>query len=126
MNKIHDGLAADAFTAPDSVKKATLCSKTGKLASSGCAYAKSGYFVAGNIPAKFCKNAHGGTEPSVSPSASPTASPTPTDGGNTQTSPAPNETVIVTDSPVQTPTPPPAATPTATPKPTATPVISLD
>ncbi len=59
MNEIHDGLDNGGITAPESVKKATLCSKTGNLASSGCVYAQSGYFAAGNIPTRFCKNAHG-------------------------------------------------------------------
>ncbi|MBQ7794128.1 MAG: PBP1A family penicillin-binding protein [Clostridia bacterium] len=123
MNKIHSGLSADAFTAPDTVKKATLCSKTGKIASSGCPYAKSGYFISGNIPTKFCKNAHG-TE--ASPSASPTASP----NAENTASPAPNEPVTIPDgaSPVPTSVPTSAPTPTSTPAPTATPdgVISLD
>ncbi len=124
MNKIHNGLEADAFTAPDSVKKATLCSKTGKIASSGCPYAKSGYFVAGNIPTKFCKNAHGGTRPSASPS--PSASPDVSEGEDVQVTPMPNETVTVPDSTAQPQTPPPAATAAPTPTPTEAPVISLD
>ncbi len=67
MNEIHDGLASGGITAPDSVKKATLCSKTGNLASSGCPYAQTGYFAAGNIPTRFCKNSHGLPEEELPP-----------------------------------------------------------
>ncbi len=60
MNKIHNGLDDAEFTPPSSVKAASICSKTGKLASSGCRYAEKDYFVAGNMPTRFCKLSHGG------------------------------------------------------------------
>lgn len=59
MDKIHKGLEASEYTAPSSVKSVSICSKTGKLASSGCGYAQTEYFVAGNAPTKFCKLSHG-------------------------------------------------------------------
>ncbi len=125
MNEINKGLEADEFTPPDSVKKATLCSNTGKLASSGCPYAKSGYFVAGNVPTKFCKNIHGGVP---LPSASPSGSPEPGDGEGTEVSPEPSGDAsggqTGTDTPIVTPAPETVATPAPTPTPA--PVISLD
>ncbi len=57
MDKIHEGITNEAFEPPETVNKATLCSKTGKLASSGCLYARSGYFAAEDIPTSFCKRA---------------------------------------------------------------------
>ncbi len=58
MNKIHEGLPDKKIEQPKSVKKATICSNTGNLASAGCSFAKSGYFASGTIPTKFCRLEH--------------------------------------------------------------------
>lgn len=77
MDKIHKGLDTAEYTAPDSVKRVTICTKTGKLASSGCGYAKTDYFVSGNVPTKSCKLSHGG---SVGESGGSRRSPSPSLG----------------------------------------------
>ncbi|MEE0944735.1 MAG: PBP1A family penicillin-binding protein [Clostridia bacterium] len=119
MNKIHNGLTSDGFEAPGSVKRTSICSKTGMLASVGCKYAISGYFVAGNIPSRFCKNSHPGDEPSVSPDST---SPSP----DASTSPEPTSATDATATPTVAPTTPvPVTTPTPTPAPTPE-HISLD
>lgn len=116
MNKIHQGLPNESFTAPDSVKRASICTRTGKLASAGCTFAQSGYFISGNVPSRFCKLEH--PEPEGEPSPSPDASPDP------NASPAPE----VTGAPINIESPPPSQEPTAAPPPAATEdnVISLD
>lgn len=126
MNKIHDGLPAAEYEPPESVKKASICSKTGKLASKGCAYAQSCYFIAGNVPTRFCKLSHGSaqgetSDKSPSPSASPSA-------GEATASPTHEDTSAVSPTPAApsaaaTPTQAPAATPAA---PADDGVISLD
>lgn len=116
MNKIHQGLSNEGFTAPDSVKRASVCSATGKLASAGCEFAVSGYFIAGNIPSRFCKLDHP-VEKNVSPSLDPNASSDP------NTSPNPNATIAPeaqSPIPIESPAAPPESTPTEAP------VISLD
>lgn len=101
MNKIHSGLSNEGFTPPDSVKKASICSATGKLASSGCPYTVTGYFIAGNVPSRFCKLSHptaadtsdASPSPSASPSDASTASPSATDSNaDTPSTSVPTET----------------------------------
>lgn len=111
MNKIHNGLSSDGFEAPASVKRTSICSKTGMLASVGCRYATSGYFIAGNIPSRFCKNIHPGDEPTPTPEgATPdpnaSASPAPT----ADTTASPSDAPASTTAPVSTPVPTPAPT----------------
>lgn len=110
MNKIHSGLTSDGFEAPESVKKTSICSQTGMLASVGCRYAISGYFVAGNLPTRFCKNAHSNgstsSQSTASPSPTATVEPTPSSGSDNNTSAEPSsETPTQTSAPVPTPTP---------------------
>ncbi len=134
MAKINDGLEPAKFEAPASLKTALICTKTGKLASSGCGYAKREYFVSGSGVKGYCKLAHGDeaeatSSPSPSPSPDATSTPdgwdisgestveptsTPTGSGNNAVS-----------TPAQTPTPTPEPTPKPTPKPTDAP-IALD
>lgn len=80
MDKVHQGLAAEGYTAPSSVKSVSVCSKTGLLASSGCGYAEKEYFVTGNAPTRFCKLSHGSSTSASNDKNSPktTASPSST------------------------------------------------
>ncbi len=80
MNKIHEGLPDKKIEQPQSVKKATICSNTGNLASAGCSFAKSGYFASGTIPTKFCRLQHileASPTPTVTPGAEVTPEATP-------------------------------------------------
>lgn len=109
MDKVHSGLSKAEYTAPDSVKRTVICTKTGKRASSGCGYAKSEYFVTGNVPSHFCKLAHGSDEKE-------TTSATPGAATSNEVSASPDSTA----QPASTATTPPASvpdTPAATPAP---------
>lgn len=83
MDKVHQGLAAEGYTAPSSVKSVSICSKTGLLASSGCGYAETEYFVTGNSPTRFCKLSHGsgtgskGTNSNEKPTKTPASTNSP-------------------------------------------------
>lgn len=79
MEKVHTGLEDKKIEQPDNVTAVSVCQKTGKLSSSGCAYAKTEYFVKGTVPTKYCNNSgHGSgnsesgtkTESTPKPSAS--------------------------------------------------------
>ena len=94
MDKVHQGLTAEGYTAPSSVKSVSICSKTGLLASSGCEYAEKEYFVTGNAPTRFCKLSHGSStsaknkdDASAKPTASPSSSSKPDDNANAASSP---------------------------------------
>ncbi|MBQ8636816.1 MAG: PBP1A family penicillin-binding protein [Clostridia bacterium] len=114
MNKIHSGLSSDGFDAPASVKRTSICSKTGLLASVGCRYAISGYFIAGNIPSRFCKNSHPGEEPSPTPTD---ASPNPDASTSPEATPDAESNQSPTTNPSEsTPTPTPVSTPAPTPE----------
>ncbi|MBS7298820.1 MAG: PBP1A family penicillin-binding protein [Eubacteriales bacterium] len=128
MNKIHSGKTSAGFVAPSSVKKTSICSNTGKLASSGCSYVVTDYFVAGNIPSRFCKNQHTatGASASSSPTASVSPSSNPEDAQTAQPSSMPiqdptaenstsTQTQQPTSAPVQTPEPIPVTPPASTP-----------
>ncbi len=61
MDQIHEGLDPVAFTIPDSVTRATICTKCGKLAVDGlCSNALGGsaaaseYFAVGSVPTEKC------------------------------------------------------------------------
>lgn len=100
MNKIHSGLASASYEAPSTVKAVSICSKTGKLASSGCSYASTEYFVSG-VPKSSCHLSHGGAaQASPSPSAAPDASH---DSDDPVSTTAPSSTPASTAAPTPTP-----------------------
>ena len=57
MTRIHEGYETKQFEMPDTIKKATICAKTGKLASSEFCSAYTEYFAEGTIPKQGC-NGH--------------------------------------------------------------------
>lgn len=83
MKKVHSELSVREFSKPSTVVEAQICTKTGKLASSGCSYSSTEYFISGTEPTKSCSKSHSGSSsktkstqsnktahPSVSPSTS--------------------------------------------------------
>jgi len=96
MSRIHEGLSDPGFTQPDSVQEATVCSKNGLLASSGCP-AITELFEKSTIPTERCtshysapKSSSRGSDSGQSDSSSnsspstpePTEIPTPESEGN--------------------------------------------
>lgn len=128
MEKIHEGMPASSFEAPDSVTAVSVCQLTGKLSSAGCRNGKTEYFAKGTLPTKYCDNNHSGVNwgtAEESPSPSPEASE----------SPAPDDVQAPTESGTPTQAPPEAdsgadARPTKNPEPAVVPeddgVITLD
>ena len=57
MTRIHEGYESKAFEMPDTLKKASVCSKTGKLASSEFCTPYTEYFEDGTVPTQGC-NGH--------------------------------------------------------------------
>ncbi len=55
MNRIHENLSNKDFTQPSSVEEATICSISGKLASSGCPTITE-YFDKSTIPTEHCSS----------------------------------------------------------------------
>lgn len=120
MNKVHQGLEPASYDAPSSVKAVKICSKTGKLASSGCTYASTEYFVSG-VPKSSCRLSHGGSHGS-SRDAESSASPSPGADTKASSEPAQSTEPAATPQPAQN-TPAPTQAPTQQPSDGA---ISLD
>jgi len=59
MTKVHENLPSKEFEQPSNVVSASICQRTGKLSSPGCAYAKTEYFVKGTVPTAYCHNSSG-------------------------------------------------------------------
>lgn len=57
MTRIHEGYETKQFEMPKTIVKATVCSKTGKLASSEFCTAYTEYFAEGTVPKQGC-NGH--------------------------------------------------------------------
>ena len=55
MTRIHEGYESKSFEMPDSLKKASVCAKTGKLASSEFCTPYTEYFEDGTVPTQGCK-----------------------------------------------------------------------
>ena len=55
MNEVLEGKENAEFEMPDSVVKATVCSKSGKLASSGCSTVTE-YFAKSEVPTDYCED----------------------------------------------------------------------
>ncbi|MBR4721291.1 MAG: PBP1A family penicillin-binding protein [Clostridia bacterium] len=59
MAKVHENLPEKEIPVPSNVTSASICQRTGKLASPGCKYAHAEYFVKGTVPSKYCNNSSG-------------------------------------------------------------------
>ena len=59
MTKVHANLPNKEIPVPSNVTTASICQRTGKLASPGCRYAHTEYFVKGTVPSKYCNNSSG-------------------------------------------------------------------
>ena len=55
MTRIHEGYESKSFTMPESLKKVSVCSKTGKLPTSEFCTPYTEYFEAGTVPTQGCK-----------------------------------------------------------------------
>ena len=93
MNRIHSGLDNVPFSVPSSVRAATVCAQSGKLAGRGCTRVTE-FFSTDNMPAETCTEHY--VKPTPTPAPLPTQVPTPT--------PAPEPTLIpATPTPEPTP-----------------------
>lgn len=54
MERIHEGYEYKDFEIPNSIEKKTICTKTGKLASSGACSSYTEYFAPGTAPTQSC------------------------------------------------------------------------
>ena len=61
MKNVHSGLAKTIFTDNSNVKKAMICPKTGKTATSNCSGAYTEYFLSGTVPDQ-CTSCIGGSK----------------------------------------------------------------
>lgn len=126
MEKIHEGMAESSFEQPDSVTAVSVCQRTGRLSSSGCASGKTEYFAKGTLPTKYCNNKHNikvETLGGKSSSSSKTSKP----GNKTTPKATPKATpdaegVSPTETVQPTLTPPPKTEPTVQPEMTPPPV----
>lgn len=96
MSRIHEDLEYEEFTMPDSVKKTTVCSATGKMPSNGCPTITD-YFETATLPTGYCNGDHSGAaipNPTETPTETPTAAPTPapTESSNAAPSESSNST----------------------------------
>lgn len=76
MERIHRNLNKKELTKPNNVVEATICIKSGMLATDTCDSA-TGYFVEGTQPKNYCDSTHASSTPSSSPSVSPTPDASP-------------------------------------------------
>ena len=114
MQKVHDGLPSRELSQPDNVTAVSLCQKTGKLSSNGCAYAKTEYFVNGTVPSKYCNNATGKGGTSSKQSSSPSSTKKPEDNTESEDNSghvAPSPQPDATKTPAVTKKPQPTASP---------------
>ncbi|MZQ76123.1 MAG: penicillin-binding protein [Peptoclostridium sp.] len=59
MSQVHSGLPAKQFDQPDGIIKVSICSVSGKLASSNCGgHVKSEVFASGTEPKSYCSLSH--------------------------------------------------------------------
>jgi len=63
MTQIHEGLENKEFAIPDGIKRATICTKSGKLAVDGVcnsdprgSMVRTEYFAEGSVPTEYCDN----------------------------------------------------------------------
>ncbi|MBR6514262.1 MAG: PBP1A family penicillin-binding protein [Clostridia bacterium] len=101
MAKLHQpifdsGEKIEKFTLADGVVKASVCSKSGKLATKSCDEGvQTGYFVQGNLPTKYC-DVHKGDD-SSSATSKDTSTDTTTTSTDTANTDVTGDTTIGTD-----------------------------
>lgn len=75
MNRIHEGLSDPGFTVPDSVTEATICTRSGLLAGSGCPTSTE-YFEKATVPTERCTSHYSAPKRNyTAPAATPTPEP---------------------------------------------------
>lgn len=110
MTRVHEvkGLENKKFEKPDSVVSATVCAKTGLIATEGCAEKYTEYFEKGTVSWKKCSECAGAATPE--PSATPKATKKPdSDKKNEdkatekpEATEAPKDTEVPTEAPAET------------------------
>ena len=86
MTKVHENLPEKEIPVPSNVTSASICQRTGKLASPGCRYAHAEFFVKGTVPSKYCNNSSGNyTDSKKTDEQSPESDNTDENGENTDT-----------------------------------------
>lgn len=122
MTRVHEtkGLENKSFEKPDGITSATVCSKTGRIATEACQEKHTEYFEKGTISWRKCEECAGEATPT--PSATPKATKKPTtdkdsdkDKDKATEKPAETKAPEVTEAPV-------AETEAPAPEPTAEPV----
>ena len=88
MERIHEGYEYKDFEIPNSIEKKTICTKTGKLASSGACSAYTEYFAPGTAPTQSCP---GHVEEQETPSEEPDGNTEEPDSESTPQSPSDDE-----------------------------------
>ena len=115
MSQVHENLPNKEIPVPDNVTSASICQRTGKLASPGCQYAHKEYFVKGTVPSKYCKNSSGnynesGNKDEVSPESDAPISldeeGTPSDSANSSNSDSNTSINIDSNDTSESPAPP--------------------
>lgn len=74
MERIHEDLPEQEFEVPATVRKVSICSKTGLLARASCK-AKTEYYAVSDIPSKRCAGHYVAPTPTPTPAATPTEAP---------------------------------------------------
>ena len=69
MEKVHSDLPVKEFSVPPGVVEAKICTKSGKLANSGCTSSVE-YFISGTEPTKHCTNHGSAAKKNETPSPS--------------------------------------------------------
>lgn len=85
MENVHKGMSVKEFEEPAGIVKETICTKTGKLASSGCSYKSTEYFISGTEPTKNCNQKHSGGTSESSKNTNETAKPSASAGAADET-----------------------------------------
>lgn len=88
MERIHEGYEYKDFEIPNSIEKKTICTKTGKLASSGACSSYTEYFAPGTAPTQSCP---GHVEEQEIPSEEPDGNTEEPDNETTPQSPSDDE-----------------------------------
>ena len=88
MERIHEGYEYKDFEIPNSIEKKTICTKTGKLASSGACSSYTEYFAPGTAPTQSCP---GHVEEQEIPSKEPDGNTEEPDNETTPQSPSDDE-----------------------------------
>ena len=87
MTRIHEGYEKKEFEMPEEIEKKTICTKTGKLASSDFCSKYTEYFAEGTAPKQSC-NGHVEEEAAAKAAEEANQSTQGTDASNTNTTPS--------------------------------------